>query len=605
MSEPDLFETAVSFHEKGQVAEAELYYRQFLDEKPGHPEALHLRGMALYSLNRPDEAAENIRDALRKLSDRADVYANFGLVLKSLGKFREAIDSLSQALALQPDYPECTNNLASTYLAFGQTNDAFEILVRLAETHPDYAEGRNNLGVLLIRRGDLDEATRHLQAATSLNNGYVEAFINLGHAHVQKTNYGRAIPAFERAVQLEPANVETLRDLADALSHDGQHERAMLVMENALAVEPNSIDNIVSVGNVHLLSGDLEKAEEQYQTVLLHDPDNVRANNNLGSILMQRNDPQGALQAFLKACQEDPDFVDALFNVGSASQQLGDLTTAELYYGAALARRPGLFSAYRCLATIYRMRGQIDNMREMIESWFAHDPASPTATHLLAAARSEAVPERASDEYIREEFDAFADQFDETLAQLEYRTPEMLTGLVTRMIELPGEDADILDAGCGTGLCGPHLRKLSSSIVGVDLSKNMLRRARKRGDYMELVEGELLAFMQSHPASFDLLISADTLVYFGMLEDVMLAAQNCLRPGGFLAFSVERADNAGEDGYTLAHSGRYAHDLDYVAKCVSAAGFRILREESATLRIELDKPIDGLLVVAQRDEGED
>jgi Tfp pilus assembly protein PilF len=191
MSEPDLFETAVSFHERGQVAEAELYYRQFLDEKPGHSEALHLRGMALYSLNRPDEAAASISGALRELSDRADVHANLGLVLKNLGKFREAIDSLSQALALQPVYPECTNNLASTYLAFGQTNDAFDILKRLAEANPEFAEGRNNLGVLLIRRGDLDEATRHLQAATKLNDCYVEAFINLGHAHVQKTTSRR------------------------------------------------------------------------------------------------------------------------------------------------------------------------------------------------------------------------------------------------------------------------------------------------------------------------------------------------------------------------------------------------------------------------------
>jgi predicted TPR repeat methyltransferase len=379
----------------------------------------------------------------------------------------------------------------------------------------------------------------------------------------------------------------------------------MSVMENALAVDPESTDNIVSVGNVYLMSGDLEEAEQKYKSVLLRDPDNVRANNNLGTVLMRRNDPKGGLQAFLKACQEDPDFVDALFNVGSASQQLGDLATAELYYRAALARRPGLFSAHRCLATIYRMRGQTDNMREIIERWFARDPNSPTAAHLLAAARSELIPARASNEYIREEFNAFADQFDETLAQLEYRTPEMLTELVARSVDLPGEDADILDAGCGTGLCGPHLQKLSSSIVGVDLSNNMLHRAQERGCYMELIEGELLAFMQSRPASFDLLISTDTLVYFGSLEEVMLAAQVCLRPGGFLAFSLERADDASEGGYVLTHSGRYAHDLDYVAACVRAAGFKIVAEETATLRIELNKPIDGILVVAQREEGED
>jgi predicted TPR repeat methyltransferase len=180
----------------------------------------------------------------------------------------------------------------------------------------------------------------------------------------------------------------------------------------------------------------------------------------------------------------------------------------------------------------------------------------------------------------------------------------MLTKLVAQKVDLPGENADILDAGCGTGLCGPYLQKLSSSIVGVDLSKNMLRRAEARGLYAELVEGELVAFMQSHPASFDLLLSADTLVYFGPLEDVMQGARRCLRPGGYLAFSLERAESAGACGYLLTQSGRYAHDLDYVEACASAAGFNILAAESATLRTEANKPVAGLLFVAQRDHGE-
>ena len=52
-------------------------------------------------------------------------------------------------------------------------------------------------------------------------------------------------------------------------------------------------------------------------------------------------------------------------------------------------------------------------------------------------------------------------------------------------------------------------------------------------------------------------------------------------------------------GYVLTNSGRYAHRLDYVEESTEAAGFVIWAVEEATLRIEMDKPVAGLLIVAR------
>ena len=41
------------------------------------------------------------------------------------------------------------------------------------------------------------------------------------------------------------------------------------------------------------------------------------------------------------------------------------------------------------------------------------------------------------------------------------------------------------------------------------------------------------------PGAFDVIVSADTLVYFGALEEVVAAAAKALRPGGVLVFTVE------------------------------------------------------------------
>ena len=47
-------------------------------------------------------------------------------------------------------------------------------------------------------------------------------------------------------------------------------------------------------------------------------------------------------------------------------------------------------------------------------------------------------------------------------------------------------DAYILDAGCGTGLCGPLVAPHAQRLTGVDLSAGMLAQASEKGVYDEL-----------------------------------------------------------------------------------------------------------------------
>src|SRR4029077_16423873 len=100
---------------------------------------------------------------------------------------------------------------------------------------------------------------------------------------------------------------------------------------------------------------------------------------------------------------------------------------------------------------------------------------------------------------------------------------------------------DVLDAGCGTGLCGLLVAPYARQLVGVDLSEGMLDHARKKNVYDELVRGELTAYLQNRHDAFDLIVTADTLVYFGALEDVAVAAAGALRSGGRVVFTVEEA----------------------------------------------------------------
>src|SRR6185503_13285479 len=119
----------------------------------------------------------------------------------------------------------------------------------------------------------------------------------------------------------------------------------------------------------------------------------------------------------------------------------------------------------------------------------------------------------------------------------------------------------ILDAGCGTGLCGPYLAPYALTMVGIDLSGNMLERARSRGLYTQLVKSDLVVYFANSNHDHDVIASADTLCYFGRLEEVANAARVAMAEGGYLAFTVEA--HTDDVDYRLNPSGRYSHGTAY------------------------------------------
>jgi predicted TPR repeat methyltransferase len=181
----------------------------------------------------------------------------------------------------------------------------------------------------------------------------------------------------------------------------------------------------------------------------------------------------------------------------------------------------------------------------------------------------------------------------------------MIAAATAAAFGAPQAALEILDAGCGTGWCGPLLRPYARRLTGVDLSPSMLDRARDRQVYDQLIEGELTAHLQETVECYDLVTAADTLVYFGDLQPVLAAAAGALRPRGFLIFTVERAsdeDSVGP-GFSLQHHGRYCHTEGYVRSALQAAGLSVREMTFGILRREMDKPVQGILAAACREEG--
>lgn len=396
----------------------------------------------------------------------------------------------------------------------------------------------------------------------------------------------------------ESANPLLLRAI-DA-HRSGRVAEAKAGYQRILRKRPTDADALNFLGMLSVQAGEAARGVELLRRSVQSAPGNPHAWMNLGNALMACAQAQSADEAFSKAVELAPTMAEAWFNRGVCLRGLKRPDEAVLCFGKAVEHGPGYAAAYEAMATLLYKAGRHEDAANVYRQWLAHDPDNPLARHMLAAASGENVPARADDAYVSRTFDDFASSFDENLKALGYRAPEIIAAAVAGRLGADGE-RDILDAGCGTGWCGPLLRPMASRLVGVDLSAGMVDKARARGGYDELVVQELCSFMQQRPSSFDLVVSADTLVYFGSLREPLAAAYACLRSGGLLAFTVERLDPSAGPPYRIEPHGRYSHTETYVREALSEAKFGAISLGADTLRRERGQDVAGHVVLAWKD----
>jgi predicted TPR repeat methyltransferase len=407
-----------------------------------------------------------------------------------------------------------------------------------------------------------------------------------------------AAAIYRQILAVVPDHPDALALLGLAAQQTGQPAAALELMNRALTIVPDHPDALANRGNVHKLMGHLDEAEADYRRALELRPDDPNTLCNLGTVRRARGDYEGAVSLFRTALACRPDHVASWQNLGSTFESMANPAEAADAYREAARLEPDSLETFRKLGSAFYMVGRQADAAQMYRRCLALVPDDARAAHMLAACTGEGVAARASDAYIQAVFDTYAGDFEEKLAELEYRGPALVGQAVESIADQLAPRPVVLDAGCGTGLCGPMLRPFADKLIGVDLSEGMAAMARKRTEYDEVVVAELTDYLRQHQRGHDLIVSADTLIYFGELAEVIAAAAAALRPRGALVCTLERAEpgEAGPQGYHLRPSGRYCHRQEYVAMVLAQAGFTDTVITDVPARKELKHWVPGWLV---------
>ncbi len=393
----------------------------------------------------------------------------------------------------------------------------------------------------------------------------------------------------------DPEQPDALHFMGILLHQTGVSDTGLEFVKQSLQHAPLRADWHNDLGNLLVERGDLVSAAEAFRNAVLLDSRNAHAWNNLGAVLERQGQTEEAESAYSFAIDLDPLFADALNNMGNLLSAQGKEVEAAHHYCRAYVIEPLEGKPKSMLGVAYYKLGRILDAAEVYRQWMQEEPENPTPRHLYASCSGNDIPERAANDYIEKTFDEFSANFDVKMEKLAYQGPRLIREALAKAGR-PAGNLVGLDAGCGTGLCGPLIKPYCSRLVGVDLSSGMLDAAARLGVYDELLKAELTEYLAANKSAFDVIVAADTLIYFGSLDEVLNNAREALKSGGLLIFTIEEGE--GGEIHALTPTGRYSHGRDYVRRVLADTGFDVLAIDFGTVRFEFGHPVDCLVVSA-------
>ncbi len=546
----------------------------------------------LLSESKYEEAIKLFQEILTQDTQHQESLHFLGLTYAQMGKMKEALDFLQQANAINPE-PYLLNNLANAYKKNNQLDEAIKHYLKAIELAPNYAQAHSNLANLYALQNKYEEALSHYIKATHAAPDFSSAHFNLGLLFLKNNQLDAAKTQFNNVLALNPDSIEAQFYLGVLYLEKNDLDKAEQALQIVIKHHNEHVEALVNLGVIALKREQNQRAVDYFSKALALDNEEMDARNNLAATFMHHDRFENALMHYDVLLQKEPHNIEYLYNSGVAQMALGHLNEATLHFDQIILLNPNHAPTLNNLAAIYLKLDNRETSRHYLERALVVNPEDKISRHMLNAITGIKQGEN-TPEYAHNLFNNYALYYDQHMSeQLKYSVPTHIARTLHQFELLTLNK--ILDLGCGTGLTGVAVREYCKQLTGVDIAEKMIEHAKKKAVYDELIQMEALAFLQQDTQSYDLIVAADVLPYFGDLEPLIQLISEHLSSDHYFIFTGEISQ---EHAWQLESSARFSHQPTYIQELSKKYSLNIIKQEKIPARLQNQMPLEVMLYVA-------
>jgi tetratricopeptide (TPR) repeat protein len=270
------------------------------------------RAASLFSSGKVKEAADSLREAIRRRPGWSEAYNSLCVAEATLGGKEEAIKHCRKAVALQPGNPNAHYNLGNIYDGLGRHAEAVEEYAKAVRVKPDYAAAYYGMGDAYADLGREAEAVKALEQAVKVKPDFAEALFGLSGIYFKVGRLGDALGAARRVVRLRPDFAEAYANLGVTCNALGAYRDAEEALTNSVKLRP--VGRVYQqLGFALYKLGKFEKAAAAYKRATLLEPDSAQARYNLGIVSLELRLKAEALKQHKKLLSLDGQLARRLY----------------------------------------------------------------------------------------------------------------------------------------------------------------------------------------------------------------------------------------------------------------------------------------------------
>lgn len=414
----------------GREVEANRVLQQ-IDQAGG--EAILVQAHSLLSENRVGDALALLRDQLAKDPGNERYAVVMARILRRVDRADEAAEVLRQAVEANPESMRLQNMLAQVDTTKTPEERDASVLKQIQAVE-DVFRRELQLAEYYSRRGDSDQAEAHLVEAQRLflekgspearaaNPGTLQDILSerlalalddedwdraekitakaiedntdgadgltyLGRLHLAKGNPAEAAQAFKGALEKQPTNSRTLLLLGEAYLTLQQYSEAKSAFERATDINP--MDGLAWKGQALIAYREGDEARlatliERCQKLIPSD----RWIQEQATILQEIDEPTTGIERREKILEQNPDDLRNLVRLASLYQRTEQNDKAEELFRRALAKEPTERNLAWTAAGFFSATGRTEEglkiLQELVRS--TEDPARKAEAQLLIGA---------------------------------------------------------------------------------------------------------------------------------------------------------------------------------------------------------------------------